>query len=133
MLSVNREAVRAAGALAVLLIDTIVNNLNNAWQVSPPIIINILILLQCLLRIPHKHLIPLQFLEPVVDLIAVLTLLEDGVELEIERFSRDVFPLGTAKEHQLDRLIESSRTICGWWTFVCLKAEPRPRLPGGKL
>ena len=94
MLSVNREAVRAAGALAVLLIDTIVNNLNNAWQVSPPIIINILILLQCLFRIPHKHLIPLQFLEPVVDLIAVLTLLEDGVELEIERFSRDVLSLG---------------------------------------
>ena len=94
MLSIHGKSVGIAGALAVLLVDTVIYYLNNTWQVGPPVIVNILIQLQRLLRVPHEHLIAFQLLEAVVDLIAVLTLLENGVEFEVEGLSGDLLPLG---------------------------------------
>lgn len=94
MLRVNSEAVGVTGALAILLIKTVIHHLNNTRQVSPPIIVDIPILLQGLLRVPHKHLIPFNFLEAVVDLIAVLTLLEDGVKFKVEGLAGDVLAFG---------------------------------------
>lgn len=93
VLSKKDDPVGIAGALALFPIDAKVYSLHDAWQISPSIIVYSSIRLERGLRVPFKDLIALHFAKAVGDAIAVVGLLEDRVELEVDRFARDELAL----------------------------------------
>jgi hypothetical protein len=92
VLRVKNYSMSIISAFTILLIDTKVDNLNNAWQVGPPIIVNTAIFLQGALCVSLKDLIAFNLLEAIVDFIAILAFLKDGVELEVNRLAGNQFP-----------------------------------------
>jgi hypothetical protein len=59
MLSIEGEFISIIGALALLFLDAVVDNLNNAWEIGPSKLIDIFISLQSLLSVSFVNIVPL--------------------------------------------------------------------------